>query len=127
MMVFHIRPEVLEHLREEYPVGCEVELIEMCDPYREMPTGMIGKVMHVDDAGGIHVAWSNGSTLAAIDASTNHRRIDNMPENKKPQTGKAFLKTYTTEEIADLISSGHPPFQEEVHCDTTSCRDCWLA
>ena len=48
-----------------------------------------------------------------------------MPENKKPQTGKAFLKTHTTEEIADLISSGHPPFQEEVHCDTTSCRDCW--
>ena len=34
MMVFHIRPEVLEHLREEYPAGCEVELIEMCDPYR---------------------------------------------------------------------------------------------
>lgn len=31
-----------------------------------------------------------------------------MPENKKPQTGKAFLKTHTTEEIADLISSGHP-------------------
>lgn len=50
-----------------------------------------------------------------------------MPENKKPQTDKAFLKTHTTEEIADLISSGHPPFQEEVHCDTTSCRDCWLA
>lgn len=81
MMVFHIRHEVLEHLREEYPVGCEVELIEMCDPYREMPTGMIGKVMHVDDAGGIHVAWSNGSTLAAIHGFDKIRRIDKSQED----------------------------------------------
>lgn len=81
MMVFHIRPEVLEHLREEYPVGCEVELIEMCDPYREMPTGMIGKVMDVDDAGGIHVAWSNGSTLAAIHGFDKIRRIDKSQED----------------------------------------------
>lgn len=35
-----------------------------------------------------------------------------MPENKKPQTGKAFLKTHTAEEIAELIASGHPPFRE---------------
>ena len=30
----HMRPEVLKHIREQYPVGCTVEIIEMCDPYR---------------------------------------------------------------------------------------------
>ena len=38
--------------------------------------GAIGKVIHVDDAGGIHVAWSNGSTLAALHGIDRIRRID---------------------------------------------------
>lgn len=76
MFSMQIRPEVLARLREQYPVGCTVVLEEMNDPYREMPTGMTGKVIHVDDAGGIHVAWSNGSTLAALHGIDRIRRID---------------------------------------------------
>jgi hypothetical protein len=76
MFAMHIRPEVLKRLREEYPPGCTVELIEMNDPYRSMPTGMRGKVTLVDDAGGIHVAWENGSTLAAIHGIDRIKRID---------------------------------------------------
>lgn len=38
----YIRPEMLKRLREQYPVGCTVELIEMNDPYRDMPVGMTG-------------------------------------------------------------------------------------
>jgi len=72
----YIRPEMLKRLREQYPVGCMVELIEMNDPYRDMPAGMTGKVMHVDDAGDVHVAWSNGSTLAAVYRVDKIRRID---------------------------------------------------
>ena len=72
----HMRPEVLKRIREQYPVGCTVEIIEMCDPYRDMPTGMTGKVTLVDDAGGVHVDWSNGSTLAAIHGIDRIRRID---------------------------------------------------
>ena len=61
-----IRPEILARLREEYPPGTEVELIRMSDPYREMPAGMKGKVVAVDDTGTVHVAWSNGSSLGAV-------------------------------------------------------------
>ena len=45
----------------------------------------------------------------------------------KQQTGKTFLKTHTAEQIAEVIASGHPPFREEVKCDETSCKECWLA
>lgn len=76
MISMQIRPEVLARLREQYPVGCTVVLEEMNDPYREMPAGMTGKVIHVDDAGGIHVAWGNGSTLAALHGIDRIRRID---------------------------------------------------
>jgi hypothetical protein len=31
-----------------------------------MPEGLKGVVQHVDDAGGIHINWENGSTLAAL-------------------------------------------------------------
>ena len=44
--------------------------------YAQMLVGMTGKVIHVDDAGGIHVAWSNGSTLAALHGIDRIRRID---------------------------------------------------
>lgn len=76
MFSMTIRPEVLAKLREQYPAGCTVVLEQMYDPYRDMPAGMTGKVIHVDDAGGIHVAWSNGSTLAAIHGVDRIRRID---------------------------------------------------
>ena len=66
MFSMQIRPEVLAWLRKEYPVGTKVELIEMCDPYRYLPAGLKGTVYYVDNAGGIHIDWENGSTLAAI-------------------------------------------------------------
>lgn len=66
MFAMQLRPEVLKRLRVQYPEGTRVELIEMCDSYREMPPGLMGTVQMVDDAGGIHIQWDNGSMLAAI-------------------------------------------------------------
>ena len=71
-----IRPDVLKKLREDYPVGCTVELVEMHDPYRNMPAGMRGVVQFVDDAGAVHIAWSNGSSLAALHGVDIIRRVD---------------------------------------------------
>ena len=76
MFSVHIRPEVLKKLREDFPEGCTVELVEMCDPYREMPASMRGVVQFVDDAGGVHVAWSNGSSLAALHGIDAIRRVN---------------------------------------------------
>jgi len=75
MFSMHIRPEVLAHLRDEYPAGTRVELIEMNDPYREMPPGLKGTVQMVDDAGGIQINWDNGSTLAAIHGFDRIRKV----------------------------------------------------
>ena len=51
MTNLHMRPEVLKRIREKYPVGSTVEIIEICDPYRDMPAGLRGTVTHVDDTG----------------------------------------------------------------------------
>ena len=53
----------LERIREDYPPGSHVKLIEMKgEP--QMPYGLKGTVTSIDDIGQIHVRWENGSTLA---------------------------------------------------------------
>lgn len=76
MFATHLCPEVLAKLREEYPAGTRVELVEMNDPYREMPPGLMGTVQMIDDAGGIQINWDNGSTLAAIHGFDKIKKIN---------------------------------------------------
>lgn len=58
-----LRREQIERLKERYPAGTVVRLGQM-EGEHQMPSGMEGKVIGVDDIGQIHVEWENGSTLA---------------------------------------------------------------
>ncbi|MBP2098834.1 DUF4314 domain-containing protein [Enterococcus rivorum] len=49
-------------LKEQYPTGTRVQLIEMSDPY-PVPPLTLGTIRLVDDIGQIHVRWDNGRTL----------------------------------------------------------------
>ena len=55
--------ETVERIRNEYPVGARVELVQMNDP-QAPPVGTKGTVRGVDDIGSIMVAWDNGSGLS---------------------------------------------------------------
>ena len=57
--------KTLKMLREEYPEGTRVELLEMDDP-QAPPVGTQGTVFLVDDIGSLQVHWDNGSTLAVL-------------------------------------------------------------
>ena len=61
-----IHPELLKQLKEYYKAGTKVRLVLMNDPFTTIPTGTIGVVSGVEDAGTGHTIWSNGSTLGAI-------------------------------------------------------------
>ena len=58
-----ISSEVLLALRERYPKGTRVELVQMDDP-QAPPVGTKGTVKGVDDIGSIMVAWDNGCGLS---------------------------------------------------------------
>jgi hypothetical protein len=58
------KPRV-ESLKKQYPKGTKIELHAMPGEDR-MPPGLKGEVRFVDDAGQIHTAWENGSSLALI-------------------------------------------------------------
>ena len=57
---------IIQSLRERYPQGTRIELVQMNDPYTKLIPGDKGTVQFVDDAGGIHINWDNGSSLAAV-------------------------------------------------------------
>ena len=69
------RPEIIERLREDFPVGCRVELLRM-DDVQAPPIGTLGTVIGVDAIGTIHVDWDNGSGLGVAYGEDHCRRID---------------------------------------------------
>ena len=54
--------EQVEALRQKYPAGTRIELLEMDDP-QAPPIGTEGTVLGVDDIGSLMVSWDNGSGL----------------------------------------------------------------
>lgn len=62
-----MRKELIEMLRQRYPVGARVELTHMDDPYNtKLVPGCKGTVLYVDDIGTIHVKWDCGSSLGIV-------------------------------------------------------------
>lgn len=57
--------EIIASLRNQYPKGTRVELIQM-DDVQAPPIGTKGTVRGVDDAGSIMVSWDNGSGLSIV-------------------------------------------------------------
>ena len=59
--------EQLQRIREQYPKGTRVELIQTSDPYnRSLHAGSLGTVDFVDDAGTVFVNWDCGSGLGMV-------------------------------------------------------------
>ena len=55
-----------EKLRNLYPPGTRIRLVQMGPDPRPVPPGTEGTVKHVDGLGQIIVAWDNGSSLSLI-------------------------------------------------------------
>jgi len=58
-------PYVIAALREVFPKGTRVELVQMDDP-QAPPPGTKGTVIGVDAIGSIMVKWDNGSGLNVV-------------------------------------------------------------
>ena len=53
-------------IKNKYPAGTRIKLIEMNDPWNPVEPGTEGTVEFVDDIGQIHMKWDNGRTLALV-------------------------------------------------------------
>lgn len=62
-------------MKEEFPQGTRLLLVNMNDPYAPVPSGTRGTVTHVDDMGQIHLNWDNGRTLAVVPEEDDFRKL----------------------------------------------------
>lgn len=60
-----ISKEELLRLKEEYPKGTRVVLLEMDDP-KAPPVGTLGTVRGVDDTGSLLMSWDSGGSLNVL-------------------------------------------------------------
>jgi len=67
--------EMINRLREQYPVGCRIELVKMNDHYSKLKPGDRGSVLFIDSLGTIHLRWDCGSTLGLIIGEDRFRRV----------------------------------------------------
>jgi hypothetical protein len=66
--------DIVERVRQEYPIGARVELVRM-DDIQAPPIGTKGTVRGVDDTASIMVSWDNGSSLNVIYGEDKCRKI----------------------------------------------------
>ena len=70
-----ISKEALQALRERFPRGTRVELVQMDDP-QAPPIGTKGTVLGVDDLGSIMVAWDSGGSLNVVYGEDICRKVE---------------------------------------------------
>lgn len=66
--------ERVAQLRNQYPKGTKIELLEM-DDVQAPPVGTVGIVQGIDDLGSLLVRWENGSSLSVIDGVDRVKKI----------------------------------------------------
>ena len=90
-------------LREQYPAGSRIRLIQMNDPYHPVPPGAEGTLAAIDDLGTFHVSWDNGRGLGLVPG-------EDQFEVTPLETLKLYMPlnavTYEEAEWADLDQEG---------------------
>lgn len=63
-------------LRESFPVGSRVQLVQIEDAHTTLKPGDLGTVVVVHDTGTVFCNWDNGSTLGALFGVDKIRRVE---------------------------------------------------
>lgn len=66
--------EEIRQIKENYPPGTRIQLIQMEDQWA-VPAGTRGTVDFVDDQGQIHPKWDNGRSLAIVPQVDQFRKL----------------------------------------------------
>lgn len=64
-----------QYIRDLYPVGTRILLIQMGDDPNPIPPNTRGTVKYVDDIGTIHCNFDNGRTFGMIYGIDNFRKL----------------------------------------------------
>jgi len=80
---FKIDRNFVQSIKDRYPIGTRIELINMNDPFSPIESGTKGTVVYVDDIGQIGMKWDNGRSLSLIPGEDNFKKIKNESISEK--------------------------------------------
>jgi len=86
----------VEATKARYPVGTRIELISLCNDERDMPEGLRGTVVGVDDQPSLLMKWDSGRSLSIFPGEDCFRKL--TPEEIESED-------QTVEENEDIDSS----------------------
>lgn len=117
--------ERIEDIKKRYPQGTRIKLHEMKGE-KQMPGGLLGEVMCVDDIGQIHVKWENGSSLALHPIKDNYEILSvteynaELMEQKFIEKVNSLLKETDLEKLHASCNSNDSAYASEMmlklHC-----------
>lgn len=64
-----------DRMKQEYPPGTRLLLLNMEDPWAPVPPGTRGTVQYVDDIGQIGMKWDNGRSLSLVPGEDSFRKL----------------------------------------------------
>ena len=66
--------KLVERVRQQYPEGTRIRLESLCNEERDMPPGLCGTVIGVDDQPTLLMKWDNDKSLSTSSCSKNCSR-----------------------------------------------------
>ena len=80
----------VEATKARYSVGTRIELISLCNDERDMPTGLRGTVVGVDDQPSLLMEWDSGRSLSLLPGEDSFRKLspeEIQAENQEIESG----------------------------------------
>lgn len=106
----------IEKIKEKYPVGTKIELVNM-EGESHMEPGLIGEVTDVDDIGQIHMKWENGSSLALnteVDSFKKKISVLLVQPGKYPKMIEIEDSLEAMQKVVDGYIEEYMPFTDDV-------------
>lgn len=113
--------EIINKLKEDYPEGTRVALVNMDDPYSKLKSGDRGTVKNVDKAGTLHIAWDCGSELSIKYGEGSYRKLtdselaEEQTDTEVPQKINVLICEPLTAPYMKEIDSGLESLQSSVN------------
>lgn len=72
----------VEMVKQQYPVGTRIRLNSLCNDERDMPAGLCGTVIGVDDQPSLLMKWDNGRSLSLMPFEDDFTAVGQETEEK---------------------------------------------